>query len=499
LDVAQVLLWLLVFAAGFFVLHHLGEKRVYTLNPAVVPQKAAPKPTGVRHVLREAGEWAEALVQAVLAVTLLNLFVGQLYQIPSESMVPEFLIADRVAVFKTPSGAAFPLSSVGIPRMRNYHRGDIVVFRNPHYPRDRAGELRFFLAQLVNLATFTKVNLDVDDHGEARADPLVKRVTGVGGEQLYMQDGILYRRTGTTDFEAVTEDAAWAEWNAAALPPKIRGKVRTIPLSKQQYADMVAVETARIALDLDAAAAEARDIVDRFTVLHRNFAGDGRLGGAGAGASAGGSAPGVTALFSDRELFEYDLFRRHDQVTSKILSSPGGAEWFSSFIMGALIAANAESGRSDATRYDIASARLNLMIKLVFGGIIVRDGELLAQGTPAAQWGGDAKLGQLFAQAEPLNAYVFLQDRRNMPLFPGNAPDGSPRYINENEYFMMGDNRFNSLDMRHSYEDTLRPLCSADPLSVSYFSNMAPQSVNASRILGTPALRVWPFSRLTTF
>jgi signal peptidase I len=60
---------------------------------------------------------------------------------------------------------------------------------------------------------------------------------------------------------------------------------------------------------------------------------------------------------------------------------------------------------------------------------------------------------------------------------------------------MMGDNRFNSLDMRHSYEDELRPLSGIDPMPVLYFSNMSPQSVGAESILGSPVLRVWPLSR----
>ena len=72
-----------------------------------------------------------------------------------------------------------------------------------------------------------------------------------------------------------------------------------------------------------------------------------------------------------------------------------------------------------------------------------------------------------------------------MPVFPANKADGSASYIPANCYFMMGDNRFNSLDMRHSYDEKLVPLTKMDRYSVTYYSNIAPQVVNKKYILGT--------------
>ena len=83
-----------------------------------------------------------------------------------------------------------------------------------------------------------------------------------------------------------------------------------------------------------------------------------------------------------------------------------------------------------------------------------------------------------------------------MPVFPANDSEGNPQYIPANCYFMMGDNRFNSLDLRHSYEQKETALTKHDPLSVTYYSMMAPQYINKKYIVGKPVFRFWPLGRL---
>jgi signal peptidase I len=119
---------------------------------------------------------------------------------------------------------------VGIPRLRSYKRGDIIVFRNPHYSQDRKSEVKSFVSQLVFMITFTAVNLNVDDDGKPKADPLVKRITGEPGEQLMMQDGVLYARREGSGFVPVTREEEWAAWNVAGFSSKFKQNIRMIPI-----------------------------------------------------------------------------------------------------------------------------------------------------------------------------------------------------------------------------------------------------------------------------
>ena len=68
----------------------------------------------------------------IFTVLIFQIFLLQLYEIPSESMVPTFLVKDRVFVSKIDCGPKFPLTEVGLPDFRKYKRGDTIVLRNPH-------------------------------------------------------------------------------------------------------------------------------------------------------------------------------------------------------------------------------------------------------------------------------------------------------------------------------------------------------------------------------
>lgn len=478
LDLVTVIFWLLLFFSSIVVLRFVNEKNLPKFFPdwkkEIELHRLDRSIWDAKRILAEIVDWADALVQAVFMVLLIQIFFLQLYIIPSESMVPSFLIGDRVVVFKTASGPVFPLSDVGIPSNKKYERGDVVVFRNPHYGMDRKSEVKSVVSQIVYMLTFTLVNMNVDDEGNPKADPLVKRVCGVPGEQLVMQDGVLYARTAEKpDFEPVVFDSKYGCWNLNEVPNVLKPSIQTIPLSQTAYEAMIDVEKARRDYDLESAKARFQSYVRRFDSLYLSRKGNLNL------------IPKENRAFKQDftvDQFEMDPFN----YALNLYACDNGNQWFNAF-MNSWMKVDYKIFESDP--YSFANFKLNVMIKEKMALQILDCLETYAQGGSEVHSNNDG------VSLAYLSFYTQILDQRNMPVFPANDEEGNPVYISDDEYFMMGDNRFNSLDMRHSYEQKTVALDKNDPYSVLYDSNMEPQCVSRKRILGTAVYRFWPWSR----
>ena len=472
-DLFAVISWFVIFVLAYLnsrVLYPEKNKKIVQ-GWQVVP--AERKFKGFAKVLNELVDWIDAFFWAIFTVLIFQIFLMQLYEIPSESMVPTFLIKDRVFVSKIDCGPKFPLTEVGLPDFRKYKRGDTIVLRNPHYSMDRKSEVKTVTSQLIYMFSLMTVNLNKDADGELKADPLVKRITGLPGEQLVMQDGTLYRRTAASDvFEPVELDSKYASWNLNAVNPKLKSNIQHFPFNAEKYQQMLDYEESRRNYDLTAAEFQAKELARQFKNL--------RLVNKDAGS------------FSAPELYEGILFRNRMEIFKNMFLQEGGAEWFENFMTSWI------PSKNDLRDYYAESNyRLNVMAKMIFGKMMVEYAKYYSDGFDQTKWDSQKVIQDLMDEIELHYWYVQnLLDSRNMPVFPANDAAGNPQYIPENCYFMMGDNRFNSLDLRHSYDYKETALAKADPLSISYYSIMSPQYINKKYIIGKPVFRFWPAGRL---
>ena len=470
-DAFSVFFWLISFISSLVISHYMNPKKFIELTKHwAYPYEKPSKGHGLKFIVIEILEWIDALVQAVFFVFLLQIFFFQLYVIPSESMVSEFLVGDKVIVTKCHCGPKFPLTDIGFPTFTDYKRGDVVVLRNPKYTIDRKSEIQSVTSHLIYMLSFSTLQLNKDEDGNIKYDPLVKRICGEQGEQLVMLDGTLYARTkDNSEFTPQKIDSKYALWNIKSILPSLKqGERVNSEIMYLPYDKMIALEEQRRNLDLDKVEAEIKDMLTK--IKKASTLDD--------------------SEFQKPDYNSYSMYRALDLIASDVLSTKAGFNWFNDF---ATSWCSTKNQKRDM--YEEANYRWNVMFKYDMTKIFYEYANLIAQGNYFSDVIHHPQIVPYQSEFENLMDYILQNDQRNMPVFPKNLEKGDPDYIPKDCYFMMGDNRFNSEDLRHGKGYKLVSMTKDDPSSIQYYSNMDPVYINKSLIQGKPVYKFWPLNR----
>ena len=132
-------------------------------------------------------DWLEAIGSAVLIVLLINQFLLQAYQIPSQSMVSTLEIGDRIFVNKLIYGPELIPGMMKINFPRKPRRAEIIIFENPSYIS--SGPLMEILQRVIYMVTLSLVDIDRDEFGNPKHHFLIKRAVGIPGDRLRLNQG----------------------------------------------------------------------------------------------------------------------------------------------------------------------------------------------------------------------------------------------------------------------------------------------------------------------
>ena len=486
-------------------------------------------------------EWIEPLFQAVIIVLLIQNFFFQLFQIPSESMVPTFLIRDRLVVNQLSYGPYFPMSQWKLPALKEPDTGDIVTFRNPKVDQPGSGvsyrsPFTRLLHPFIYKITFSLIDIERSEEGLPKEFLLVKRVIGEPGDKLCIVNNTVYKKDADSSWTSMENIPGQKEYGAPALSPEKIPSMEYVGLP-EEIADII---------DLTASTVQAITVEELETQLSREkelflqgirefqrqdmeefsvFLLENRI---------------QSAAITERLFYTYYYYSRirninareeeKEEITKEFRSTLAryripvvfseleafyqlmrqrGTE--PGYYMQSINAGIPLSGKDDP--YSIYAAKLNAWYKIqllrLYRNYLDSAGngmgseelfdKLLLSSEAEALYGLNITVEgiEIPEQYRQGREYVTFFSAANLPPFPEGAND----YIQKEEYFLMGDNRHNSMDSRFSRE-TKR--VSLNPRDSGVFSqevtvNWDPHTIPDRYILGQAVVRIFPFNRFKVF
>lgn len=214
--------------------------------------------------VRKVAEWVDAIIFALIAVYIINLFIFQNYKIPSSSLEKTLLVGDFLFVSKMSYGPrvpntplSFPLAQHTLPilntksyiewpqwdykRLKGFgevKRNDIVVFNFPAGDTVALKRQDVDYHSLVLREGWENVNRNKAVYGDVvyrpvdRRENYVKRCIGLPGETLQIKDNETYIDGNHIPFPEKAQFYYYVETNGSLLTDK---QFRTLDVSPDDY------------------------------------------------------------------------------------------------------------------------------------------------------------------------------------------------------------------------------------------------------------------------
>lgn len=470
-------------------------------------------------------EWVEPLLGAVLWVLVINHFIFQLYQIPSESMFSTFHTGDRVLVEKIRYAPNVPLTDYKLPRVSTPQIGDIIVFTNPKM-EDPESEYYYnsvfsrVFRTFVYMITLTNVDIDKKADGTAKENMLVKRYIAGEGEKICLLNDRVWKKTAQTDWTPMDEWKGQREYGQVGLfledYPKLERQFETegtralyegavqrvnaqelerlqelLAQEKERFLDFYQgekgafiFETTKEFLDSPDPLSIKQNLYNYSLYLYKRE----RLMGL---------SPGDRDyIYKNWDLFleNYGLTVLYEQVSDLLVLV---SQEMSN--AGYLAKQLAYEGRmsENPSPYEAFMVKANLLYK-IYRLKLYNDLATQSYGLENPDLEKDWVVGltQLSVYTQGVGIFTPFDDA-NFPEYPA----GAGNYIARDEHFVMGDNRYDSVDSRLGSDYSF---ISVDPLDKGDFSLRAgqawdPHTIPLRLVHGRLRLLLFPFNRLGLF
>jgi len=184
---------LLTFGFYLFFINY-ATNSTYTLNRSLKPRTAL-------------GEWVSSIAFAIIAATLVHTYVMQPYTIPTSSLEKTLLVGDYLFVSKFHYGARVPTTTIATPMLHDSIPTAIVSKKNtksylnkpllpylriPGFQKIKRNDIVVFNWPVDTLVHWMDPSKGTDFKPLDKKTNYVKRCVGIAGDTLEVRDGYVY-------------------------------------------------------------------------------------------------------------------------------------------------------------------------------------------------------------------------------------------------------------------------------------------------------------------